>query len=146
VVLYPGGVPGVDATEVLLLAAAAVHAGFQVTVTVLVYPALLRAEPFVAAHQRHSRAIAPVVLVVYGALVLSGALRLVAGEVGLAGGVALAATATALLTTALVAAPTHGRLGDGRTDALARRLTRADLVRSLAALVALAGALVAALT
>ena len=48
-------------------------------------------------------------------------------------------------TGALVAAPTHGRLGAGRTDALARRLTRADLVRTAAALIGLTGALTAAL-
>jgi hypothetical protein len=139
-------VPGVAATEVLLLAAGAVHAGFQLTVTVLVYPALLRAEPFAAAHRRHSRAIAPLVLVVYGALVVTGGLRLAAGSVGAAGWVALAGAGVAVLATALVAAPTHGRLATGRTDALARRLTRADLVRTLAALVCVAGALTAALS
>jgi hypothetical protein len=138
-------VPGVDVAEVLVLAAAAVHAGFQVTVTVLVYPTLLRAEPFAPAHRRHSRAIAPVVVVVYGALVLSGALRLLSGAVDAASWVALAGAGTALGTTALVAAPTHGRLGAGRTDALARRLTRADLVRTAAALVGLTGALAAVL-
>ena len=45
------------------------------------------------------------------------------------------------LTTALVAAPTHGRLGRGRTDALVRRLLVADRVRLLGAIVCLAGAL-----
>ena len=51
--------------------AAALHAGFQVTVTVLVYPALAgrSAAEWSAAHTRHSRAITPVVAVVYGALV-----------------------------------------------------------------------------
>ncbi len=132
--------------EVLVLASAALHAGFQLTVSALVYPALLRAEPFAPAHARHSRGIAPIVVVVYGALVASGTARLVVGELDAASFVALGGAALAGLTTALVAAPTHGRLARGRTDALARRLTRADLVRTAGAVLGLAGALVAALT
>ena len=62
----------VETAEVLVLAAAALHAGFQLTVSVLVYPALLRAEPFAPAHDRHSRSIVPLVLLVYVALVASG--------------------------------------------------------------------------
>ncbi|QIK65913.1 hypothetical protein G7072_05790 [Nocardioides sp. HDW12B] len=131
--------------EVLVLASAALHAGFQVTVSVLVYPALLRAEPFGPAHARHSRGIAPIVVVVYGALVATGTARLVAGDLDAASLVALGGAALAGLTTALVAAPTHGRLAHGRTDALARRLTRADLVRTAGAVLGLAGALVAVL-
>lgn len=128
----------------LLLAASAAHAGFQVTVTVLVYPALLRAEPFAPAHRRHSRAIAPVVAVVYGSLLAAGAVRVAAGALDPASWVALGGAAVALLATALVAAPTHGRLAAGRTDRLARRLTRADLVRAAGAVTGLVGALAAA--
>ena len=42
----------------------------------------------------------------------------------------------AVLATALVAAPVHGRLGRGRDSALEARLRRADAVRLLAAVVA----------
>jgi hypothetical protein len=131
--------------EVLVLAAAALHAGFQLTVSVLVYPALLRADPFTPAHDRHSRSIVPLVVLVYVALVASGVTRLVVGQLDAPSLVALAGAALAGLTTAFVAAPTHGRLAHGRTDELARRLTRADLVRTAGAVVGLAGALVAAL-
>lgn len=144
---YAGAVssPSVETAEILVLAAAGLHAGFQVVVSVLVYPALLRAEPFAPAHARHSRGIAPIVLVVYGALVASGVLRLVVGDLDPASYVALGGAALAGLTTALVAAPTHGRLGDGRTDALARRLTAADWVRTVGAVTGFVGALVAVL-
>lgn len=135
----------VETAEVLVLAAAALHTGFQLTVSVLVYPALLRAEPFAPAHERHSRSIVPLVLLVYVALVASGVTRLVAGDLDTASWVALAGAAVAGLTTAAVAAPTHGRLGHGRTDELARRLTRADLVRTAGAVVGLLGALLAVL-
>ncbi len=50
----------------------------------------------------------------------------------------------AVLTTAAVAAPTHGRLASAPATArpeLLRRLDRADRVRTLAAVVCLAGAL-----
>ncbi|MGQ2937213.1 MAG: hypothetical protein ACT6SA_12000, partial [Aeromicrobium sp.] len=47
---------------------------------------------------------------------------------------AVAAHGVALLATASVAAPTHGRLGsDGPTPALLRRLARSDLARTAAA-------------
>ena len=135
----------VETVEILVLAAAALHTGFQLTVSVLVYPALLRAEPFTAAHQRHSSSIVPLVLLVYVALVTSGVARLVVGQLDVPSLVALAGAAVAGVTTALVAAPTHGRLARGRTDELARRLTRADLVRTAGAVVGLVGALVAVL-
>lgn len=136
----------VETAEVLVLAAAGLHAGFQLTVSVLVYPALLRAEPFAPAHTRHSRSIVPLVLLVYVALVASGVARLAVGQLDVPSVVALAGAAVAGLTTAFVAAPTHGRLGHGRTDELARRLTRADLVRTIGAVIGFAGALAAALT
>lgn len=106
--------------------AAALHAGFQVTVTVLVYPVLgaRRAEEWPAAHDRHSRAIAPVVAVVYLSLLVSGG-ALVASGPHLPGWLALVLTGAALTTTAVVAAPTHGRLGE-RDDALVARLLVAD--------------------
>lgn len=136
---------GVEVAEVLVLSAAALHAGFQLTVTIVVYPALLHAEPFGPAHARHTSSIVPVVALVYGALVASGVLRLLVGDVDAAAVVALGGAVVAAATTALVAAPTHGRLEEGRSEVLSRRLVRADLVRTAAAVVGLGGALAAPL-
>ncbi|MFG1992474.1 hypothetical protein ACGFJ7_21095 [Actinoplanes sp. NPDC048988] len=128
-----------ELAEIALLAAAAVHLGFQVTVTAVAYPALARVPPdqWGPAHRAHTRAITPVVVVVYGSLVVTGGWVLWSGpRVG--AWVALAATAVALLATALAAAPAHGRLAGGRDPLVWRRLLRADLVRTLAAAVAVA--------
>lgn len=115
--------------------AAALHAGFQVTVTALVYPTLAgRSDAdWRAAHDRHSRAISPLVGAVY-LLVLAAGGWLVAGRPGPLGWVALAATAGALLVTAALAAPLHGRLAD-RDPALVRRLLVVDRLRCAAAVV-----------
>lgn len=125
------------------LVAAALHAGFQVTVALVVYPALadVPEERWAAAHDRHTRRIGRVVAVVYP-LVLAAAVWLALAEpLSGAAVLALGGTALALGTTALVAAPTHGRLGHGRTPQLIRRLLRADAVRTLGAVLGLAGAL-----
>jgi hypothetical protein len=132
-------------SETALLAATAVHAGFQLTVTALVYPALFRAPDWQAAHTAHRRSITPVVALVYAALVAAAVLALVDGPSGPCTVVALGGVALALGTTALVAAPLHGRLSPGRDEGLVRRLRVADLVRTVAAFAALAGAVVAAL-
>ena len=58
--------------------------------------------------------------------------------------VALAGTAVAILVTATIAAPLHGRL-DPRDPALVARLLAADRVRCVSACLALAGALGAVL-
>lgn len=136
----------VEIAEVLVLAAAALHAGFQLTVTALVYPALLRSEPFAPAHRRHSRGIVPLVVVVYGALVATGVLRVVAGALDTGAVVALLGAGVAGLTTALVAAPTHARLSHGRTPDLTRRLLVADRVRTTAAVIGALGALAGAVS
>jgi hypothetical protein len=122
--------------------AAALHAGFQLTVTVLVYPALAgrSAVEWSFAHTRHSRAITPVVVVVYGALVVTGVALVVTGP-DPAGWVALAAAATAMGLTAAVAAPAHGRL-TRRDERVLARLLVADRMRCAAALVALVAAVV----
>jgi hypothetical protein len=135
-----------SAWTVALLAATGVHAGFQATVTVLVYPALarVRAEDWSTAHDAHSHSITPLVAVVYGAAVVSagGALWQSPGAAGV--WVAALGTAGAVLVTAGAAAPTHGRLGRGRTPQLVARLLVADRVRLGCAVLALAGAVVAA--
>lgn len=132
-----------------LLAATGVHAGFQATVTVLVYPALARLpeDAWARGHAAHTRAITPLVAVVYGALLVAcagaaiSALRSADGAESFAVWVAVAASAAVLALTATLAAPTHSRLASGRTEPLLRRLLLADRARLAGALVALAAAL-----
>jgi hypothetical protein len=137
----------VTTAEVALLTAAAVHLGFQATVTAVVYPALARVPPeqWPGAHRAHTRAITPLVVVVYGALVAAGGWALLSGPDRWML-VALAAIAVALLVTAAAAAPAHGRLGAGRDPHRIRGLLRADHIRAAAAAVALAAALLAVWT
>jgi Domain of unknown function (DUF1772) len=128
-----------------LLAAVALHAGFQLTVTAIVYPALASTpdDDWAEAHARHSRRIAPLVALVYGAAVVACALAATA-DASLGTWVALAGTAVAILVTATVAAPLHGRL-DARDPALLARLLAADRVRCVSAFLSVAGALGAVL-
>jgi TRAP-type uncharacterized transport system fused permease subunit len=68
-------------SALILPAAAAVHLGFQLTVSFVVYPALAD-EPesrWRAVHDAHSRRITPVVVVVYGFLVVACGWTLVTG-------------------------------------------------------------------
>ena len=129
-----------------LVATAALHLGFQLTVTLVVYPALagVRADDWETAHAAHSRRISVVVALAYLPLLGVGLWALAAGPRDAGVWVAAAGAALAFLTTAAVAAPTHGRLGGGRTDPLVRRLLAADRVRLLGAALCLVGALVAA--
>lgn len=142
----PWSAQRVTSSEVALLAATAVHAGFQATVSTLVYPALARAPAgrWAETHLAHTRAITPLVAVIYGGLVVTGGWALLSGPNGWTL-VALTATAVAVLVTAVVAAPAHGRLGAGHDRAGVDRLLRADRVRTAAAVVAVAAATVAAL-
>lgn len=112
--------------------ASLLHLGFQATVTFLVYPALARLgrdhpADWTDAHGRHSRGIAPIVAVVYGALLASG-VWVLTGSVGAWEAVAGVGAVGAALTTALGAAPTHARLSTP-TPALLRRLIVLDRVR-----------------
>ena len=141
---------GVTATEALL-AVSALHAGFQLVVTVVVYPALadVPADRWEPAHAAHSRRITWLVAPLYVAVAAVGTWSLLAWPVGSAAqvgtAVALAGHAVAVGTTALVAGPTHGRLGrDGRRPELVGRLLRSDRVRTLGAVVALGAALLVA--
>ena len=124
------------------LAATALHAGFQLTVTLVVYPALaaVPSSGWQVAHDAHSRRITPLVGVAYVAALVACTGAAV-GTRSPGSLVALGATLAAVAVTAAAAAPTHGRLGrQGRDDALVARLLRADRWRCAAALVALAGA------
>ena len=128
--------------EAALAVAAGVHLGFQLTVTAVVYPtvAATPAHRWRAAHDAHSRAITPVVVVVYGALVAAGGWAAASGP-GPWTWVALAGAAASMGCTAVVAAPTHGRLATEHQPRLVRRLLVADRVRTTGAVVALLGAL-----
>lgn len=132
-------------SALLLLAAAAVHLGFQLTVSLVVYPALAD-EPedrWSRAHDAHSRRITPVVVVVYGLLMVACAWAILAGPDRWTL-VAVVAAAVAGLLTALGAAPTHGRLGRGRSRELLDRLLRIDRARTAAAVVGAVAAFLAA--
>ncbi len=115
----------------LLVAAALLHLGFQLTVSTLVYPALTEVPSgeWSVAHTAHSRRIVPLVALTYALLFVALVWSLVAGPFT---GWLVVAGAGALLTvvtTAVAAAPTHGRLGAGRDPVLLERLRRVDLVR-----------------
>ncbi len=120
----------VDTPAAVAFALAAVlHAGFQATVTALVYPALVRVglehpDDWRAAHDRHSRTIVTLVGVVYVALLATG-LWLLFSAPGLLNLLALAGAWGAVLVTGTVAAPTHGRLTTPE-HALLRRLLTSD--------------------
>ncbi|HSF35562.1 MAG TPA: hypothetical protein VLA70_05570 [Nocardioides sp.] len=131
------------ATWLLLVAAA--HLGFQLTVAVVVYPALREVgdEAWPAAHARHARRIAPLVGALYVPLVL--ALAWAAASNPHAGGtwLALAGGALSVVTTAVLAAPMHGRLATvpaAERPELLGALGRADLIRTVGAVVCLVGA------
>ena len=128
-----------------LLLAAAAHLGFQLTVDLVVYPALAEVGPdrWTSAHAGHSRRITPVVALVYVPLVLVLGWAGVAepGEVGT--WVAVAGGLLSVVATAAVAAPIHGRLSSVDPDersVLLGRLARADRVRTVGAVVCVVGA------
>jgi hypothetical protein len=135
----------VTLAHVALVAATALHLGFQLVVTVLVYPAFreIPVEDWPRYHDAHSRRIAAVVAPVYGALVVASVWVLTV-PVEVSTVTAVAASGVAVLTTAVVAAPAHRRLGTRRDEGALAVLLRADLVRSGAALVAAAAALLGA--
>jgi hypothetical protein len=133
-----------DAVIALAVVGAA-HAAFQLTVSVVVYPALasVGADRFAVAHDAHSRRIVLLVAPLYAALVVVCGWAVVADPRPLVLA-AVAAHGAAVLTTALLAAPTHGLLGtSGPTPTLLRRLMVSDGVRTVAAVVGLALALLA---
>jgi hypothetical protein len=128
-----------------LLLVAAAHLGFQLTVAVVVYPALREVgdEAWPGAHARHSRRIAPLVGLLYVPLVL--ALAWATASEPHAGGtwLALAGGALSVVTTAVLAAPMHGRLATvpaAERPELLGALGRADLIRTVGAVVCLVGA------
>ncbi len=125
-----------------LLVVSALHAGFQVVVSAVVYPALadVPVDRWAAAHDLHSRRIVRVVALLYPAVVAVCLWALVAGPVTGASVVAVAGNLVAVAVTAGVAAPTHGRLGREHSTWLISTLLVSDRVRTAAAVVALAAA------
>ncbi|RYJ05162.1 MAG: hypothetical protein EON52_13015 [Actinomycetales bacterium] len=128
-----------------LLAVTAVHLGFQLTVTAVVYPALAEVgdDDWSSAHEAHSRRIVRLVVPLYAALLGTCVWTLLDRSPSTGTVVAVVATSVALVTTGLVAAPAHGRLGRLRTAAVVQRLLAADRVRTAAAAVSAVGALLA---
>ena len=129
-----------------LLLVAAAHLGFQVTVDLVVYPALAEVgqDGWARAHAAHSRRITPVVGLVYVPLVLVLGWAVATDPDAVGTWVAVAGGLLAVATTAAVAAPLHGRLAsadEGARPALLTRLARADRVRTVGAVVCVAGAL-----
>lgn len=130
-----------------LLLVAAAHLGFQLTVDLVVYPALgeVSGDAWTAAHDRHSRRIVPLVAALYPPLVLLLGWTVAVEPRSAGTWLAVAGGLLSVAVTAAVAAPTHGRLSSaaaGDRPALLRRLDRADRVRSVGAVVCVAGALV----
>jgi hypothetical protein len=129
-----------------VLVTAGVHLGFQLTVTLLVYPALadVPTSDWPRVHRAHSRRITPLVALVYVPLAVTGVWALVTVPVGPALVVAAVGAAASALLTAALAAPLHGRLGrQGPRPDLVRRLLLVDRARAVTAAVCLAGAVLA---
>ena len=128
-----------------LLLVAGAHLGFQLTVDLVVYPALgeVASGAWARAHAGHSRRITPVVALVYVPLVLVlGWVALVEPR-DVATWVAVAGGLASVGVTAAVAAPIHGRLSSVDADersVLLARLGRADRVRTAGAVVCAVGA------
>ncbi|MBA3265729.1 MAG: hypothetical protein H0T14_05060 [Nocardioidaceae bacterium] len=110
-------------SDVVLVGAMALHAGFQLVVTLVVYPgfAEISDQRWVAAHAAHSRRIVPLVAIVYAAVVAAAALALTDQTEPLELAAAVAA-AGAVASTASVAAPAHRRMAGGRSDVSLRLL------------------------
>jgi hypothetical protein len=140
--LWPDATVTGQPAALALVVATCLHAGFQVVVTFLVYPAFrdIPESHWTRFHRDHTRRITWIVIATY-ALVLGASTWVLASGPRNAGTVtAVSLCALAVLTTAVVAAPAHGTLSV-RRDRDLERLVRADRVRAAAAVLA-AGAAV----
>jgi hypothetical protein len=128
------------------IAAASAHAGFQATVTLVVYPTLshVRAAHWRQAHDRHTREIRPLVGVAYLALAATGVWWLATDWSALSV-VAVVLAALAVAITPVFAVPLHRRLVKRDEVALARLLS-VDRARTVLAFAAVAVAIVAVVT
>ena len=134
-----------DARRSAFLVAVSAHAGFQATVTAVVYPTLshVRAAHWRQAHDRHSRAIRPLVAVAYLALVATAVWWLAVDWSTLAV-VAVVLAALSMAVTVVGAAPLHRRLVK-RDDRALTRLLGVDRTRTVLAFAAVGVALAAVL-
>ncbi|QZY28672.1 hypothetical protein [Nocardioides coralli] len=135
----------IDAGLVLALVALG-HAGFQLTVTVVVYPALAAVPQtsWSVSHDGHSRRISLLVVPWYAALLASSGWALVAADRSPSLLVAVAALVAVVVVTGVAAAPLHGRLGrEGPQGVLLRRLLLVDRLRLALALVGAVAAVAA---
>jgi hypothetical protein len=125
------------------LAAASVHAGFQATVTLVVYPTLshVRAAHWRQSHDRHTHDLRPLVAVIYLALAATGAWWLATDWSTLAV-VAVVLAGLAVAITPVLAAPLHRRLVKRDNEALARLLA-VDKARTVLAVASVGGAIAA---
>ncbi|MBW8171976.1 hypothetical protein K0651_02800 [Ornithinimicrobium sp. Arc0846-15] len=130
---------------IFLLTATALHAGFQLTVSSLVYPVLAAADPqtWQSTHARHSRLITPMVVVTYLGLLIALPWALWTEPSNPWVWVCAVAVALTFAATAFGAAPTHQALTPGKNQRLIRRLLVSDQLRALGAVVALAAAALA---
>lgn len=130
--------------DVGLVAATALHAGFQLVVTVLVYPAFrtVPVELWAGHHGRHTSRVTWLVVPVYGLLALAGVATMRSGPDAWQL-VALGLLAGCVVVTATVAGPAHSRLAAGRDPVVLARLLVADRLRCVAAVLAGLAALVA---
>ncbi|MGB3763084.1 MAG: hypothetical protein WA966_07665 [Ornithinimicrobium sp.] len=137
-----------EASVVCLTVATAWHAGFQLTVTSVVYPALVAVphQDWRRAHTAHGRAITPVVVLTYGALLTALTWSLWSQPSDPAVWVCAGGAALSMSATAFAAAPTHRELARRRDPRLLRRLIVSDRVRAVGAGVAFAAGVVALAT
>jgi hypothetical protein len=135
-----------DLAATAFLAAASAHAGFQATVTLVVYPTLshVRSAHWRQAHDRHMHDIRPLVAVAYLALVATSVWWLADDWSPLAV-VAVVLALLSMAVTAVLAAPLHRRLIK-RDDATVARLLAVDRGRTACAVAAVAVAIIAIAT
>jgi hypothetical protein len=127
-----------DVAATAFLAAASAHAGFQATVTTVVYPTLshVRAAHWRQAHDRHTRELRPLVAVAYLAIAATGVWWL-ADDWSVLPVVAVVLALLAMGVTVVLAAPLHRRLVK-RDDGTVARLLAVDRWRTVLAFAAVA--------
>ena len=127
-----------DVAATAFLAAASAHAGFQATVTLVVYPTLahVRTAHWRQAHDRHTHDIRVLVAVAY-LLVAGTGVWWLADDFSTLPVVAVLLGLLPMALTAIVAAPLHRRLVKRDEDALTRLIT-VDRVRTFFAFAAVA--------
>jgi hypothetical protein len=127
-----------DVAATAFLTAASAHAGFQATVTLVVYPTLshVRSAHWRQAHDRHLHEMRPVVVAAYLALVAT-AVWWLADDWSAIAVVAVVLALLSIAVTAVLAAPLHRRLVK-RDDATVARLLTVDRWRTGFAVAAVA--------